>query len=138
MMLGKRSRAPVMKRTTSMKGITTVDSHQDPPHNPIDPEDQGHLMNVHDINCSSALLSPRYYNRKLQTAAAATANFLRSCGLCNRRLVPGRDIYMYRGDTAFCSQECREQQMKQDESKERHTVAAAAGSSEGTGETIVA
>lgn len=101
MMLGKRSRAPVMKRTTSMKGITTVDSHQDPPHNPIDPEDQGHLMNVHDINCSSALLSPRYYNRKLQTAAAATANFLRSCGLCNRRLVPGRDIYMYRSVLYF-------------------------------------
>ena len=29
---------------------------------------------------------------------------------------------MYRGDTAFCSLECREQQMKQDERKEKYTV----------------
>ncbi|KAK9930583.1 hypothetical protein M0R45_027618 [Rubus argutus] len=25
-----------------------------------------------------------------------TPHFLRACGLCKRRLVPGRDIYMYR------------------------------------------
>lgn len=25
-----------------------------------------------------------------------TAHFLRTCGLCNRRLAPGKDIYMYR------------------------------------------
>lgn len=30
----------------------------------------------------------------------------------------------YRGDTAFCSQECREQRIKQDERKEKYNMAA--------------
>ncbi|XP_006366521.1 uncharacterized protein [Solanum tuberosum] len=47
------------------------------------------------------------------------AHFLTTCGLCNHRLTPSRDIYMYRGDTAFCSMECREQQMKSDKRKEK-------------------
>ncbi|KAL6900857.1 hypothetical protein ACP4OV_005533 [Aristida adscensionis] len=42
-------------------------------------------------------------------SAAETAAFLRACGLCRRRLGPGRDTFMYRGDTAFCSLECRQQ-----------------------------
>nr|CAD1826371.1 unnamed protein product [Ananas comosus var. bracteatus] len=45
--------------------------------------------------------------------------FLRACGLCRRRLAPGRDIFMYRGDIAFCSLECRQQQINQDERKEK-------------------
>ncbi|TKY47641.1 hypothetical protein E2542_SST29701 [Spatholobus suberectus] len=48
-----------------------------------------------------------------------TTHFLRTCGLCKCRLAPGRDIYMYRGDTAFCSLECREKQMKQDKRNEK-------------------
>jgi len=52
-------------------------------------------------------------------------HFLHTCGLCKRRLPPGRDIYMYRGDTAFCSLECREQQMKQDERKEKYRTSVA-------------
>ncbi|XP_022774102.1 uncharacterized protein LOC111316406 [Durio zibethinus] len=39
-------------------------------------------------------------------------------------LPPGRDIYMYRGDTAFCSLECREQLTKQYERKEKLNVVA--------------
>ncbi|KAI4383492.1 hypothetical protein MLD38_009325 [Melastoma candidum] len=50
---------------------------------------------------------------------AAAAHFLEACGLCKRRLFPGRDIYMLRGDTAFCSLECREQMMKQEKRKSR-------------------
>ncbi|KAK6120022.1 hypothetical protein DH2020_046262 [Rehmannia glutinosa] len=69
------------------------------------------------------LLSPRYLTKKSPAAVVETADFLRCCGLCNRRLAPGRDIYMYRGDTAFCSLECREQKMKQDEIKERRAAA---------------
>ncbi|KAK8473799.1 hypothetical protein PHAVU_001G250900 [Phaseolus vulgaris] len=49
-----------------------------------------------------------------------TSHFLRTCGLCKCLLAPDRrDIYMYRGDTAFCSLECREKQMKQDQRKEK-------------------
>lgn len=50
------------------------------------------------------VLSPRYYQRDLADdqdhGGLETANFLRTCGLCNRRLAPGRDIYMYR--YVFC------------------------------------
>ncbi|XVF39482.1 hypothetical protein PTKIN_Ptkin01aG0038200 [Pterospermum kingtungense] len=76
-----------------------------------------------------------------------TPNFLRSCGLCRRRLVPGRDIYMYRGDTAFCSLECRQQEMNQDEKKDKCSIAskkqAVASSAAGSvvsakGETVAA
>ena len=42
-----------------------------------------------------ATVSPRV-NRRHSTDFMETPNFLRSCGLCRRRLVPGRDIYMYR------------------------------------------
>ncbi|WOL06421.1 hypothetical protein Cni_G15155 [Canna indica] len=50
--------------------------------------------------------------------AMDTAPFLRACGLCKRRLGPGRDTYMYRGDIAFCSLECRQQHINQDERME--------------------
>lgn len=47
-----------------------------------------------------------------------TSNFLNSCHLCGKKL-HGRDIYMYRGETAFCSPECRSSQIMMDERKER-------------------
>ncbi|KAL6596133.1 hypothetical protein ACP70R_047497 [Stipagrostis hirtigluma subsp. patula] len=57
-------------------------------------------------------------------SAAATAAFLRACGLCNRRLGPGRDTFMYRGDTAFCSLECRQQHITIEEWKEKCALLA--------------
>uniref|UniRef100_A0A0D6QUY2 FLZ-type domain-containing protein n=1 Tax=Araucaria cunninghamii TaxID=56994 RepID=A0A0D6QUY2_ARACU len=47
------------------------------------------------------------------------AHFLKACFLCKRHLGHGRDIYMYRDDRAFCSVECREQQIVIDERNER-------------------
>ncbi|XP_043711711.1 FCS-Like Zinc finger 15 [Telopea speciosissima] len=41
--------------------------------------------------------------------------FLDSCFLCKQRLLPGQDIYMYKGDRAFCSVECRCRQIFIDE-----------------------
>ncbi|XP_028786853.1 FCS-Like Zinc finger 15-like [Neltuma alba] len=41
--------------------------------------------------------------------------FLDQCCLCGKRLSPGNDIYMYKGDRAFCSVECRCQQIFMDE-----------------------
>ncbi|GAB2282357.1 zinc-finger of the FCS-type, C2-C2 [Dionaea muscipula] len=38
-------------------------------------------------------------------------NFLRFCNHCNAELCQGKDIYMYRGEMGFCSQECRIQEM---------------------------
>eukprot|EP00253_Pinus_taeda_P006293 PITA_06293 len=41
--------------------------------------------------------------------------FLSACCLCKRQLNHGKDIYMYRGDKAFCSVECRYQQILMDD-----------------------
>ncbi|KAJ0248209.1 FCS-Like Zinc finger 11 [Hirschfeldia incana] len=42
-------------------------------------------------------------------------NFLSVCNFCNKKLVVGKDIYMYRGEKAFCSEECRSEEMAIDE-----------------------
>ncbi|KAF7849073.1 hypothetical protein BT93_L1271 [Corymbia citriodora subsp. variegata] len=46
-------------------------------------------------------------------------HFLQSCFLCNKPLGFNSDIFMYRGDTAFCSKECRQEQIEIDEAKEK-------------------
>ncbi|KAF8105596.1 hypothetical protein N665_0157s0165 [Sinapis alba] len=43
------------------------------------------------------------------------SGFLEHCFLCRRKLLPAKDIYMYKGDRAFCSVECRSKQMIMDE-----------------------
>ncbi|CAK7352370.1 unnamed protein product [Dovyalis caffra] len=47
-----------------------------------------------------------------------TSDFLSSCHLCRKKL-HGKDIYMYRGEKAFCSVECRSSQIMIDERKEQ-------------------
>ncbi|URE00828.1 hypothetical protein MUK42_19628 [Musa troglodytarum] len=51
------------------------------------------------------------------SAAASTheTTFLEQCYLCRIKLLLGEDIYMYRGDRAFCSEECRRRQIVMDE-----------------------
>ncbi|XP_071742087.1 FCS-Like Zinc finger 14-like [Rutidosis leptorrhynchoides] len=46
-------------------------------------------------------------------------DFLSSCNLCKKKL-HGLDIFMYRGEKAFCSEECRYKQISVDENKEKH------------------
>lgn len=52
-------------------------------------------------------------------------DFLSACYLCRRQLSHGKDIYMYRGDRAFCSVECRYQQIVSDEKKKERCASAA-------------
>nr|XP_033509815.1 FCS-Like Zinc finger 5-like isoform X4 [Nicotiana tomentosiformis] len=122
MMLGKRGRPP-MRRTTSMTGITVdigtgTGSEQEPsdyrPKVIVDHHDQFKGSSEKQVMMSSttaggydhqyfmaAMVSPRYQRRiSGEGFQTETANFLRTCGLCNRRLAPGRDIYMYR--TGIC------------------------------------
>ncbi|CAN6204288.1 unnamed protein product [Urochloa humidicola] len=73
-------------------------------------------------------------------SAVETAAFLRSCGLCRRRLGPGRDTFMYKGEAAFCSLECRERHITEEEWKDKcavksvnNKVDAAAGAAPVTG-----
>ncbi|KAI4311144.1 hypothetical protein MLD38_036063 [Melastoma candidum] len=46
------------------------------------------------------------------------AGFLDRCFLCGTKLSPGKDIYMYRGDRGFCSEECRCRQILLEEEEE--------------------
>ncbi|KAJ7954863.1 protein MARD1 [Quillaja saponaria] len=41
----------------------------------------------------------------------SSENFLSFCYNCKKNLGQGKDIYMYRGEKAFCSQECRHQEI---------------------------
>ncbi|XP_020228063.1 FCS-Like Zinc finger 15 [Cajanus cajan] len=56
------------------------------------------------------------------------STFLHRCFLCGKRLLPGKDIYMYKGDRAFCSVDCRCKQIFMDEEeamqKEKCSLAA--------------
>ncbi|XP_050377512.1 FCS-Like Zinc finger 6 [Argentina anserina] len=143
MLLGKRPRPP-MKRTTSMSEITfdlNTEAQPEPsdPHNPFSPLAFDGVM----VKTASSSPSPRNHRRN-SADFVETLHFLRSCGLCKRRLVPGRDLYMYRGDTAFCSLECRQQQMTLDERNDKCSSSAPnAGVVTGhhvssTGETVAA
>ncbi|CAN6233914.1 unnamed protein product, partial [Urochloa humidicola] len=49
-------------------------------------------------------------------------HFLDACFLCRKPLAGNRDIFMYRGDTAFCSDDCRSAQMAADEAAERKAL----------------
>ncbi|KAL5795125.1 hypothetical protein ACOSP7_003719 [Xanthoceras sorbifolium] len=46
-------------------------------------------------------------------------HFLDACFLCRKPLGVNADIFMYRGNTPFCSKECRQEQIEIDETKEK-------------------
>ncbi|KAE8696915.1 ATP synthase subunit delta' [Hibiscus syriacus] len=46
------------------------------------------------------------------------AHYLDSCSVCGKSL-RNSDIFMYRGNTPFCSKECRQEQMEVDEAREK-------------------
>ncbi|KAI5597750.1 hypothetical protein BDE02_02G086400 [Populus trichocarpa] len=126
MLLGKRPRNP-MKRTTSFSEITfdlnTATSEAAPPPSDHHQKQAGYGGLI-DQRFLSDAGSPRTTYRRASDDFLETAHFLRACSLCKRRLIPGRDIYMYRGDSAFCSLECRQQQMSLDERKEKCSLAS--------------
>ncbi|CAK9329335.1 unnamed protein product [Citrullus colocynthis] len=47
------------------------------------------------------------------------SHFLEACFLCRRPLGFNRDIFMYKGNTPFCSKECRQEQIEFDEAQEK-------------------
>ncbi|KAL6894515.1 hypothetical protein ACP4OV_008613 [Aristida adscensionis] len=47
--------------------------------------------------------------------AVQAGGFLSYCHACNKQLVHGNDVFIYRGDKAFCSSECRYREMLFDE-----------------------
>ncbi|KAG2301118.1 hypothetical protein Bca4012_059238 [Brassica carinata] len=106
MVLGKRH-GSLIKRTTSMLKITDdIAPIYDHASQPAD-----HLT-----------MHQHHHNPTVMMATNNDDDFLRTCSLCNRNLCHRHDIYMYRGDNAFCSLECREKQIKLDERKVKHVV----------------
>ncbi|RRT71164.1 hypothetical protein B296_00029943 [Ensete ventricosum] len=156
MLLGKRPRPPMRRSTSSTEFAANVLFDVEAPQ----PFDQvaigGHHLEPRwgaDWRATwytGSMLSPRGGVHR-RSSGDSPAPFLRACGLCNRGLGPGRDAYMYRyfilnpvflgfvddfrGNIAFCSLECRQQQMNLDEQKEKcsltstkDTPSAASGS----------
>ncbi|GAB2292904.1 hypothetical protein Dimus_027133 [Dionaea muscipula] len=120
MLLGKRPRQPI-KRTTSMTVINFDPSSVAASGSQTDQNRPPFTLGDPDP-AILAMVSPRVATRRNSSdfvPSNSNSSFLRVCSLCNRRLVPGRDIYMYRGDSAYCSQECRQQQVNMDERKEK-------------------
>ncbi|KAF4358353.1 hypothetical protein F8388_014623 [Cannabis sativa] len=125
-MLGKRARTS-MKRTTSMTEITfdlnTNDKSQ--PFDPHNPLKKATTAVVQGGLCKS---NSADFTQSQTNTTTTTSHFLRACFLCKRRLVPNRDIYMYRGISAYCSLECRQQQINHDEKMDKEEAAHASNS----------
>ncbi|MBA0664832.1 hypothetical protein Goklo_004779 [Gossypium klotzschianum] len=70
------------------------------------------------INTSSKVSSSSSSSSSLSpptTTSHTVPSFLEQCFLCKQKLLPGKDIYMYKGDRGFCSVECRCRQIFMDE-----------------------
>uniref|UniRef100_A0ACD5V4J1 Uncharacterized protein n=1 Tax=Avena sativa TaxID=4498 RepID=A0ACD5V4J1_AVESA len=50
----------------------------------------------------------------LRAPVGSHAPALDACALCAKPLARNSDIFMYRGDTPFCSEDCRYEQMDHD------------------------
>ncbi|KAL2901606.1 Protein MARD1 [Bienertia sinuspersici] len=73
------------------------------------------------LQSSSSVCSPRstrLFEPSSRFEDVHSSHFLESCFLCKKPLGGNRDIFMYRGDTPFCSEECRQEQIDIDDAKE--------------------
>ncbi|KAK9266922.1 hypothetical protein L1049_027181 [Liquidambar formosana] len=77
---------------------------------------RGSLRNLSLLNASSPR-SARFYDARFEEHQP---HFLEACSLCKKPLGDNRDIFMYRGDTPFCSEECRQEQIDKDEAKDKN------------------
>ncbi|KAK3008936.1 hypothetical protein RJ639_014880 [Escallonia herrerae] len=78
------------------------------------------LLNVPlSSSLSSSPRSGKFYDGRF-VEELQQPHFLDACFLCKKPLGGNRDIFMYRGDTPFCSEECRQEQIETDEAKEKN------------------
>ncbi|KAK3131273.1 hypothetical protein QOZ80_6BG0504370 [Eleusine coracana subsp. coracana] len=65
-------------------------------------------------------------------------HYLDSCFLCKKDIASDRDIFMYKGDAAFCSEDCRLDQIEMDEALDavarRHRLLSSAGAAVAIGD----
>ncbi|KAL6911500.1 hypothetical protein ACP4OV_000305 [Aristida adscensionis] len=115
--LGKRHRSRVLPRTASMVTVPSAAKQGRQEGGPDVPSSSSLSAGALGMGAGGGGAGARAYSGGF-FSGAETAAFLKACGLCNRRLGPGRDTFIYRGEVAFCSQECREQQIEFDERME--------------------
>uniref|UniRef100_A0A0D9VV36 FLZ-type domain-containing protein n=1 Tax=Leersia perrieri TaxID=77586 RepID=A0A0D9VV36_9ORYZ len=94
---------------------------------------QAARLEVSELGCSGRCATSLCGGGEASPSSAAfrVAEFLECCDMCKRAL-DGKDIFMYRGERAFCSMECRYHAIVADEfreEKDRKRRAAAAVSS---------
>lgn len=73
------------------------------------PETMGELEEERYVQVAS-----RFFRVKPR-GGGANLHYLGSCFLCKESIACNRDIFMYKGDAAFCSDDCRQEQMDMDE-----------------------
>ncbi|KAJ8501239.1 hypothetical protein OPV22_011791 [Ensete ventricosum] len=111
----KRPRAPI-RRTTSMKQFSAEDLAA---VEGIRRRHNDFLQRERRMVAAASDAPPRSIHRRSFSDVWATTKFLMTCGLCNRRLGPGFDTFIYRGEISFCSFECRQHKMNQDELRDK-------------------
>ncbi|CAN1162113.1 FCS-Like Zinc finger 11 [Linum perenne] len=62
------------------------------------------------------------WNAVAPASSLASDHFLSFCYYCNKKLEDGKDIYIYRGEKAFCSLNCRSQEIMIDEEFEEENT----------------
>ncbi|KAL8150570.1 hypothetical protein V2J09_020378 [Rumex salicifolius] len=86
------------------------------------PRRRGSLRNLASLAVSSSSprsIPGRIFDTRFDEAAINPPHFLDSCSLCKKPLGGNRDIFMYRGDMPFCSEDCRAEQIETDEAMEK-------------------
>lgn len=111
--------------------FASPDSVEDHLHQVV-PSDVGHHR-PSPTGCNGSDSEMRTYSRESIFSTSPSTicsedlplnDFLSACFFCKCRLGLGKDIFMYRGDRAFCSPECRYQQIVVDECKEGESASA--------------
>ncbi|CAN6192718.1 unnamed protein product [Urochloa humidicola] len=80
-------------------------------------------------------VASRFFRVKPRAGGEGVArlHYLESCFLCKETIACNRDIFMYKGDAAFCSDDCRQEQMDMDEAlnavARRHRLLSSSSSS---------
>ncbi|XP_024028381.1 uncharacterized protein LOC112093685 isoform X2 [Morus notabilis] len=70
------------------------------------------------VTCSRGVFSASPTNIGELETEFWTSDFLNSCFLCKKQL-HGLDIFMYRGEKAFCSCDCRDRHIRSEDYKEK-------------------
>ncbi|CAM8883297.1 unnamed protein product [Rhodiola kirilowii] len=77
------------------------------------------MSSFRSFNGGATVSSPRYGRLYEPRCEYRQTHFLQTCAFCKKSIGDHMDIFMYRGDTPFCSEECRQEQIDIDEAREK-------------------